>query len=366
MKRLDAFTHGGNIYEASRLTGDNMGEFVDFSANINPRGVPESVYQAIQAQLPYIIHYPDAQASALKGSISTYYGVDQERIVAGNGAVELLYILCHIIKPRRVAIPAPTFSEYERAARAAGAEIEYIYMRADDNFALNTEAVLEGLSKADLLFLGNPNNPTGNLITNSELEIFIAAAQEQQKFIIVDESFMDFIANDNDYSCRSFLKRYDNLIIVQSMTKFYAIPGLRLGFMFASPSLCRTLHQAKDPWNVNSLAQAAGVAALNDVKYQYQSRLFMERERDYLFNQITSIKGCKPFRPSVNYILVDVAGTGIPSYNLRSELLAQGILIRDCSNYPGLSSAYIRVAVKTPELNELLVSALIKVTEGGI
>lgn len=356
---LNAFEHGGNLYEAVREKGGVLTNVLDFSANINPLGLPESIRQAILESLENIIHYPDPQAYSLKQAISCHFNVAADLITAGNGAVELLYILCNIRKPRRVLIPVPAFSEYERAARSSGAKIEYFYLEAENDFSLNPSLLIPYLKNdIDIIFLGNPNNPTGTLILKDELEPLLEAALENNVLVVVDESFIDFVVNYKDYTCRNLLARYDNLVILHSLTKFYAIPGLRLGFVLASKEITTCLHEAKDPWNVNTLAQCAGVAALNDRAYYISTKEFVSRVKDDFYSQLCLIEGCKPYKPSVNFILIDITGTELSSAQIRTILAGMNILVRDCSNYPGLNDKYIRVAVKQPDQNSRLINAL--------
>lgn len=359
------FEHGGNLYAAARQTGGSPDDYLDFSANINPLGIPGSVRQAILSAVDSIIHYPDAEATALKQAISRQYGVTADRITAGNGAVELLYLLCHALRPRRVLIPAPAFSEYERAARAAGAAIEYHFLRPGDGFAVPLEPLIDKLAAVDMLFLGNPNNPTAVLCRRQQLERLLTAARERQVTVVVDESFLDFLPDDSAYSCRPLLASYPHLFILHSLTKFYALPGLRLGFALTDPALTARLCAGKDPWNVNCLAQAAGVAALTDQDYRSRSRRLLTGAKAALYQRLSAIPGLKAYPPAVNFILLDIAATGLTAAKLCQALLKQRILVRDCSNYPGLSPYYIRVAVKRPEENQLLLQALQTVLAGN-
>ncbi|SMD06061.1 threonine-phosphate decarboxylase CobD [Sporomusa malonica] len=357
-KQAGSFVHGGNVHAWARERGSKVSGVLDYSANINPLGLANSVREAITQSISQVVHYPDVEATLLKAAISSYYHVDVEHITAGNGAVELLYVLAHTVRPKRVLIPAPTFSEYERAARAAGAEIEYAYLSPDNGYNIDISALCSHLSGVDMVFIGNPNNPTGTMLTVSQLERLLLAASQAGIIVVVDESFMDFIIGDKEYTCRPLLKQYDNLVILHSLTKFYAIPGLRLGFALTQPHLSAKLHAAKDPWNVNLLAQAAGVAALADNDYQNKSRQVVNGEKDILYAGLKVLPGLKPFFPSVNYILVDISQSCHSASELRQAMAEEGILIRDCSNYPGLSPYYVRVAVKRNEQNKVLLERL--------
>lgn len=360
-KPKDSFVHGGNVHAWARAHGSNLAQMLDYSANINPLGLAVSVRQAIEQSIDQVVHYPDVEAVRLKAAISRHYQVADTRITAGNGAVELLYVLAHTLRPQRVLITAPTFSEYERAAVAAGAAIEYVQLSPSDGFAIQPEYLVSRLKGVDIVFIGNPNNPTGTVMPAKQIEYVLQAARQQGITVVVDESFMDFIVDHQLYSCRTLLGQYDNLVIIHSLTKFYAIPGLRLGFALAHPDLTARLHAAKDPWNVNLLAQAAGVAALAAADYQSKSRETVAAEKDRLYAELQTVPGVKPFMPSVNYLLLDIRASRRTAPQLRQAMAEHNILIRDCSNYPGLSADYVRVAVKLKEQNDRLLQCLRKV-----
>jgi len=361
MKENKSATHGGNLYAAIRQKGGSFAEILDFSANINPLGLGENVRQALHTSLESIIHYPDAQAHALKQAVSQHYDVQEDMITMGNGAVELMYILCHILKPKRVLVTAPTFSEYESAAKASGAEIEYLYLHPEKNFVIDIQEMITQLATVDIVFICNPNNPTGALLSHTQIAEVLRVAEQCNTYVVVDESFLDFLPNDQLNTCRRLMTVYPNLVILHSLTKFYAIPGLRLGFSLAGAELTQLLHQGKDPWNVNTLAQSAGVAALQDHAYQSESKKFLEKVKIDLYESLRSIPELHPYLPSVNFILINIKKTGLTSTELAQAMASHHILVRDCSNYPGLSAEYIRVAVKCPEQNSILVTTLKKV-----
>ena len=358
---MNQFEHGGNLYRFKR-TGDH--KLLDFSANINPLGLSLKVKQAIEDQITEIIHYPDSEGYALKQALSQQYCLKNEQIVLGNGAVELLYILCHQLQPKKVLIPAPSFSEYERAARSVNAEIHYDLLTAENGFKLDSNLLAAKLSPYNILFIGNPNNPTGTLLTIKEIETILNSAKLSNTFVVIDESFIDFITNGEAYTAKHFIADYDNLLILHSLTKFYAIPGLRLGFAATNESLAQKLHLAKDPWNVNSLAQIAGVSALADESYQQASRSFIYHEIRRFTEKLNQFKMLTIYPPSVNFVLVDIQKTGFTAPQFRDLCLKENILIRDCSNYPGLSADYVRFAIKSTKENNYLYQVLEKILCG--
>lgn len=358
----DPFEHGGNLYKIRRSA--NTKELLDFSANINPLGLPRSVRQVIEENIDEIIHYPDAEAYALKQSLAKSYALPFEKLILGNGAVELLYVLCHHLRPRKVLIPAPSFSEYERASRAAGAQVSYYGLPPENGFFPDIKELGAKAAAYDMLFIGNPNNPTGTMLTQKEIAAVLDEAKRGNTMVVVDESFIDFALGNEAYTAKPLLERFDNLVVLHSLTKFYAIPGLRLGFAAANESLAAALHLCKDPWNVNSLAQAAGVAALGDKAYAAASREFIVAEKESFYQQISMFSKLKAYRPSVNFMLADIKKTGLTSAAFQALCLKEKILVRDCSNYPGLSGKYVRFAIKAAAENKVLMKALTKILGG--
>lgn len=354
---MKPFEHGGNVYSA----GVRNFEVVDFSANINPLGLSDSIKKSIIDNMESLVHYPDPAGTLLKQAISVHYGIDADRVILGNGAVELMYIYFHCRSPKNVLIPVPSFSEYERAAMAAKCHIERLYMDKEQSFTLNRSGLMEHLSKVDAVVLGNPNNPTGELIDRDELEAIISEAAKYNTDVLVDESFLDFLSSDKDYAVMELVERYSNLFVLRSMTKFFAIPGLRLGFGVANNELMDKMEPGRDPWNVNLLAQMAGVAALKDKTYQMDSRQIISGCIEYLYRALSSIEGLKVYRPSVNFILASVENTGMTSSEFVKAMGDRGILVRDCCNYPGMDNYHVRFAVRLMEENEKLIETIKRV-----
>ncbi len=352
---MEQFVHGGNIYETKPVTG----EWLDFSANVNMLGLAPAVRAAVAAGIDQVVHYPDPEARELKQAISQHYNLPVEQIVLGNGAAELFYLFFQTIRPRRVLLPVPSFSEYERAALAARCRVNYFELAEDQDFRLDWDDFMGALPVSDCIILGNPNNPTGSLITRNELVHLLNELKGGAQWLVVDESFLDFLLYDSRYTVRDLVAEYPQLFVIQSLTKFYALPGLRLGFGVAAPGLVQRLEAGKDVWNVNCLAQRAGVAALSDADYQQASRKQLVESAQQLFDELGRINGLRPLRPSVNFILIDVRETGHTSTELTALLREQGVLIRDCANYPGLDGqSYVRTAVRTPLENQQLLKAL--------
>ena len=261
---MKTFEHGGNIYKLDGRADD----WLDMSANINPIGLSEAVKFAILSNVDGLVHYPDPRAIELKSAIAKRYNFEIENIITLNGAAEFFYLFFNIFRPQRVLIPIPSFSEYERATKAAACEVKYFTTCAENNFNINFDELIKTIRAESIncVVLANPNNPTGNLFESNSISKLL----DEVEFVMIDESFIDFLSDD--FSIRKLLKTQKNLVVVQSLTKFFAVPGLRLGFAAADESIIKRLELGKDVWNVNYLAQKAGVAALNDEEYIIKTR----------------------------------------------------------------------------------------------
>ena len=351
------FEHGGNIYQSN----PSQTHWLDFSANINPLGLSPNVKKMIQLHVDDIIHYPDPQGRQLKDALHVQYQIPASSILLGNGAAELFYVYMHAFRPKRVVIPVPSFSEYEKAALSCQADISYIWLREGQNFAMDWPALYAACETADCIILGNPNNPTGNLLFANDLIRLVQKAKQTHTDIIVDESFLDFRADEEQYTIRSLPLQYDNVVVIRSLTKFYAIPGLRLGFAVVPPRKLSMMERQKDVWNTNTLAQWAGIAALQDHAYQQKTRTYVQKAKQILYKNLQTLPACHVFLPSVNFILVKINLRHITMRQLVFTLRQYNILVRECGNYPRLTDSFLRFAVKTTSDNEFLYNTLKKI-----
>ena len=340
----DRFRHGGNVYESSPA---GCGEWLDLSANINPMGMPASVRYAIEEHIGSLVHYPEPDAPRLTDAIGKAYSIPKSHVIPGNGAAELIYLLCYTLRPKRIAIPVPSFSEYERAALASGAKTHLIPLSPEDGFAMDWAALDDAAREADCIIIGNPNNPTGTLLDRENLERLARYCAEQSCWLVVDESFMDFLGNPACCTVKDLVGKCPTLIVLHSLTKFYAIPGLRLGFGVAPPALRARMELGKDVWNVNTLAQMAGIAALSDTAYADASRRLLAEEQAFWMRELPGLPGIFAAPPTANFLLLRLEGPDAAKRAL-AGMRARGILLRDCSNYPGLADGgYLRMAIRT-------------------
>lgn len=355
--------HGGDIKPITDYVNGNVSVqrrnhgILDFSASINPLGYPENVRKVIGENFDDIVHYPDIDCSSLREYIARKIGHLADEIIVGNGSTELFYLIPRSLQPARGIIFQPTFSEFAEALQCSHTEVTHHVLKAEDNFRFeyHQEYFLRD-NKAGIVFLCNPNNPTGQLIEKTVLLDMIR--QHHDITFVIDEAFIDFVDEPERYHVIHEAGTLRNLIVVRSLTKFYGFPGLRIGYLVAHADLVKQMMKYKEPWSVNALAQCAALAALEDEAFISRSREFMLKERVFLLNELTGIHGLVPYEPTANYILVKIKKRDMTSSLLREQLLEYGIAVRDCSNFTGLSDKYFRVAVRTREENERLITAM--------
>ena len=339
--------HGGDTYGGIAL---------DFSANVSPLGTPRSVTDAVKRALPELYRYPDPYCRALVQAISRYEGVPKDFILCGNGASELIYAYCEAVRPRRAMELAPTFSEYALALQRTGCEVVRFALKQEEQFDLREDfLMLLAREKLDALFLCNPNNPTGRLIAGNLLEEILRICREKDIALFVDECFLSL--SDGGADLMPFLREFPQLFILKAFTKSFGMAGLRLGYgLSADDALLRRMSAAVPPWNVSTLAQAAGVAALGDAAFLEKNRAIIRAERPWLEEKLREL-GFWVCPSQVNYILFrGEAG-------LTEKLRRRGVAIRDCANFEGLTHGWYRVAVRRREENEQLVAAIKEVVK---
>ncbi|MDP2928023.1 MAG: threonine-phosphate decarboxylase CobD [Candidatus Omnitrophota bacterium] len=348
MKNMEnLYQHGGNIYEIKQRRKTPV---LDFSANINPLGIPPRIKKLLNKQLKDLVHYPDPRAFRLVAALARYWKIKEENVLVGNGSTELIYLILNAFRPDKVILPVPSFTEYERAARISGSQVRFIHMLEGEGFCLN----LDHINNCDMLFMCNPNNPTGNLIVKTRADIENIPA----KRIVIDEAFMDYVHNEQAHTFIAQATRSKKFIVLRTLTKFFALPGLRVGYVIAHEDNIKVFKRYQMPWSVNVLAQAAAEHVLNEDTFIQRSKQLIERERVFLYESLGRIKGLKPYPSVTNFLLIKIEDEWITSTCLKKRLLKKGILIRDCVNFRGLDRQFIRVAVRSHKENIRLMRAL--------
>lgn len=354
-KKSEKHQHGGDVY---RYKG-----CIDFSANCNPLGTPESVIRAAAESAERMADYPDVRCQKLREALSVYEDVAQRMLYLGNGAAEVIFSLCLALRPRKALVPVPTFAEYEQALTSVGCLVEHVFLEEEKGFRID-EGFIRAIEakRPDIVFLCNPNNPTGVLTPRGLLIRILEACERAGSRLVLDECFNDFIREREQYTMRAYLRDHPALFILKAFTKRYAMAGIRLGYgLSADQELLDQMEMVTQPWNVSSLAQAAGVAALKEEAYVDEGRRLIWEEREYLRKGLADL-GFRLYDSQANYVFFYSKDS---KERLWEACKDRGILIRDCSNYPGLSEGYYRIAVRTHGENLRLLQVLRDIREGG-
>ncbi len=353
--------HGGNVLDMALAFGMDETSIVDFSANINPLGMPASLKRALNAQWSLAERYPDPLYRRLHARLAAQHGCPASWVLAGNGATELIYDLAFLLRGKTVLLLTPGFAEYRLALEGMDCRIREYPLAEQDDFRPDRRLLAALRPGIDCLFLCSPNNPTGQLIEPDLMQDIALRCRAMAITLVVDEAFMDFIADG--VSMVDSLANFPNVFVLRSLTKFYAIPGLRLGYMVSSDGQAvARLRERRPPWTLNAFAALAGEVVLDDVGYQRDSWHWLRRQQAYLFTGLNALPALKVWRPAANYIFFRCLRPGL---DLQALLLPRGLLIRSCANYPGLSADYYRVAIKGAADNRRLLDAMGSVLAHG-
>jgi adenosylcobyric acid synthase len=344
--------HGGNLRLLAEAAGLPRERILDFSANINPLGPPEWLRPTISAAVESLVHYPDPDCAALRAAAAERYSTGLDEVLAGNGSTELLYLLPRVLGCKRAVVPVPSYADYASAARLAGLAVETLPLREADGFRLDPAALESRLRGGEAVFLGQPNNPTGLAVPADELRAL--AGRHPKTCFVLDEAFVDFTAGLESLA----LRRPANVVVLLSLTKIFAIPGLRLGCALASPEIARRVREIQPPWSVNALAEAVGAAALADRAYVERTRAFVAGQRERLAASLGALGGFTVYPGQANFLLLRIDRPGLGAAELARRTLARGVAVRTCGNFEGLDDRFFRVAVRTEAENERLLAAL--------
>ena len=349
------YSHGGNIAAVARAMNLPVTALIDFSASINPFGISLEVRTAIVTALDSLIHYPDSSHTELRTALARYHGLPPENFTIANGSTELIYNLPALLPGTKALLIAPCFSEYSQALLQHGWQVEQFILSPECNFSIDLLQLEKALSAGiDLLCLCNPANPSGTLYPQQVIEQIVALCGSSGTFLVLDEAFMDFC---EEASAKQYIFRQEHAVILRSMTKFFGIPGLRLGYAISNSTLAERLDAMGGPWRVNTLALVAGTAALQDADYIRCTVAETSLERQILSRRLEQFACLRVYPSSVNYLLVEITGA-TSAAELQRQLLQQHILIRDCAGFTGLSERFFRVAVKNRIDNQRLTDGL--------
>ncbi|RNB85619.1 threonine-phosphate decarboxylase CobD [Brevibacillus panacihumi] len=362
MEVLEKYGHGGDWVSAAKRYGMPENGFLDYSANINPLGPPPSVITALQNHLHEMTRYPDPAHRAFRQALGKRLKQDEDWLLPANGAAEAMALALLALAPEKVGVVYPCFSEYAQLSEQFGAQVMGCFGREENGYKAEESQLRQLFEQTDLVFVGSPNNPTGIRYAKAELERMANWTSETDTWLIVDEAFLDFIDEDHPFTLADSLGDYPRVILMRSMTKMYAIPGLRLGYAIAHPDVIARMKAKQVSWSVNALALLAGERCLEEFAYEEKTRKLIAGEREYLRACLHTELGWQVWPGEANFLLVR-SSEDWTAQELQAELGKKGILIRSCAMYPGLTPRDFRIAVRKREENEQLIDALREVCE---
>ena len=361
IKHKDHF-HGSDLEKIEEIYGIKKEEIISFSANVNPLGVSPLLRETLSEKIDAITTYPDREYTSLRKCIAGYCGTEYENIIVGNGSTELISLFIQIEHPKKAMIVGPTYSEYEREIALGGGTTLYYPLREKDDFRLNTEDFIAHLNESiDLLVICNPNNPTSSCITKKEMRRILDACKEHDIYVMVDETYVEFAENMEEIDSVPLTNYYNNIVILRGTSKFFAAPGLRLGYaVTGNKDLIKAINTRKNPWTINSLAVVAGETMFGDCDYIRATKELISSERARLYNAVSGCPDYKVYKPSGNFMLVRILREDLTSQDLFDRCIRQKMMIRDCSTFPFLDNKYIRLCFMNPSDNDRLLACLLE------
>jgi threonine-phosphate decarboxylase len=350
--------HGGNIYEHNRRV-------IDFSSNINPLGVPKGFEKSIADNINKFSVYPDREYMAMRERIAKYLEVNSiDKIIPGNGAVDIIYRALEVMNYSRLYISLPTFAEYKRAGERVNMKVEELDIYDDDFQNIKLDYIFDKVEEKSVVLLCNPNNPTGTLIPRAHIAKLLAKLESMNSFLIIDEAFIEFAPGFKNASMVEFVDKYDNLLIIRAATKFFGMPGIRLGYGVSSNlNLVKKIKDSMEPWSVNTAAEIAAESIFDDQEYIKNTLKWINEERARFYDELSKISSIKVYESSSNFFFINVLDEKIDAYGLQEELLKYDILIRLPKGFNGISRFNFRIAIKDKQSNDLITSALKKILE---
>ena len=360
IKHKDHF-HGSDLEKIEEIYGIKKEEIVSFSANVNPLGVSPLLRTALADRIDAITSYPDREYTSLRKCIANYCNTDYENIIVGNGSTELISLFIQVEHPKKAMIIGPTYSEYEREISLGGGTTLYYPLKEKDDFRLNVDDFIAHLNESiDLLVICNPNNPTSSCITQANMRRILDACKEHDIYVMVDETYVEFAENMAEIDSIPLTNYYNNIVILRGTSKFFAAPGLRLGYAITgNRDLIKSINTLKNPWTINSLAVVAGEIMFKDQDYILATKKLITSERARMFNALNASPDYKVYQPSGNFILAKILRDDLTSQDLFDKAIRRKMMIRDCSTFPFLDEKYIRFCIMNPEDNDRLLDCLL-------
>ena len=361
LKHKDHF-HGSDLEKIEEIYGIKKEDITSFSANVNPLGLSPLLKEELSSHLDVISSYPDREYKKLRSTIADYCSASPENVLVGNGSTELISLFIKFINPKKALILGPTYSEYEREIALGGGNSMYFPLEEEDNFTLNIDKFIATLDdNIDLIVMCNPNNPTSSAISRSDMRRILDTCLKFHIFVLVDETYIEFTEEYDKLNCIKLTQSYNNIVILRGISKFFAAPGLRLGYaVCGNIPLLSKINSVKDPWTINSLAEIAGQLMFSDSDYINASRELISSERKRVTKELSEIDGIKVYPPCANFVLCRIEKENVDADILFDMAIRQNLMIRNCSSFPFLDNTYFRLCFMNPSDNDKLIEVIRK------
>lgn len=362
IKHRDHF-HGSDLEKIEQIYHIKKSDITSFSANVNPLGISPKLRHTLSDRIDAITTYPDREYTELRQCIANYVNGDIANIIVGNGSTELISIFIQIKHPKKAVLIGPTYSEYEREISLGGGNSYYYPLDENKDFQINIDSLEKELKPdVDLLVICNPNNPTSSAILRKDMRKILDICKQRDIFVMVDETYVEFARDMDQITCIPLTQSYNNIIILRGISKFFASPGLRLGYaVCGNTDLLEEINKRKNPWTINSLAEIAGQIMFTDEEYIQNTRSLISSERDRIYELLSKCNNIKVYPPKANFVLIKILKDNITAMDLFEASIKKGLMIRDCSSFPFLDNRYVRFCFMSPEKNNELLTILLDI-----
>lgn len=354
--------HGSDLEKIEEQYHINRNDIVPHASNVNPLGSSPIARQALIDGVDAVTTYPERDYASLKATIANYCGTEASNIILGNGTSDLIRLTIETLAPKKTMIIGPTYSEYANTATKYGSEVVKYMLKDLDDFELDMDLFLKNLNESiELLIICNPNNPTGKALTREQMDTILEKCLALNIFVMVDETYVEFVKDINQISSVLLTRKYDNLIVLRSVSKFFASPGLRLGYAITNnEDFLTATDNSKTPWNINSFATVARVM-FEDEHYISLTKSLIQTERNLIFSALSSRKTIKVYKPDANFVLIKLLKEDQTASDVFEYCIKKGLMIRDCTDYEGLGEKYIRFCFMKPEQNDNVVNTILEI-----
>jgi threonine-phosphate decarboxylase len=348
--------HGGNISAFSKKYNLNREDILDFSSNINNLFYPKEIEEILKESFPQITQYPELEQEELREIIAQREGINLDNIILGNGSIELIYLIANFLSPCKAKIIVPAFGEYQRALKGFGSRITLFRLLEEEEFRLDLDRLYKDLEE-EIIFICNPNNPTGGMIEEEYLDRLIDFIRKKRKFLVLDEAFIDFVEDGFSPKLKAKILNGEDIFIIRSLTKFYGLAGLRIGYALGKKELIERLNLRKPPWNINCFAYQVGLKLLKNKEIPKKIKEKIRKEREFLSKELSKIEHLKLFESKTNFILIKLIHPEVDVKRLQERLAEYKIMIRDSENL-NLDSSFFRISIKSNKENKILINSL--------